>query len=339
MRRPGMRRVGLGRQCPHRRTLLAAAVLAAPALAGSRPARAQSGFPNHALRLVVAWAPSGAIDTIARRLAQKLSEALGQPVVVENRSGASGSIGAAEVARAAPDGHTLLALDSTYGMMPFLQGSLPFNHAEAFRLITISAFTPVVAAVHRASPWQTLRALTEDARRRPQAITYGSGGVGSSVQFATVAYELAADVRLFHVPYRGGGEAVTATMAQQVDVVFASPSAAMGGAGSVLRPLAISGPGRLALLPEVPTFAEAGLPGYDILHWSGLAVPRATPEAVVQRLHAAAAAALAAPDIIAFLAQIASLPGGMPPAEAERILAEDTRRWRQVVATAGIRPQ
>ena len=318
-----------------RRTLLATA-LASPALAS--PALAQ-GFPTHPLRLVVAWAPSGAIDTIARRLAVKLTESLGQTVVVENRSGASGSIGAAEVARAAPDGHTLLALDSTYGMMPFLVNSLPFDHANAFRLITISAFTPVVAAVHRDSPWHTLRDLTEDARRRPQAITYGSGGVGSCVQFATVAYELAADVRLFHVPYRGGGEAVTATMAKQVDVVFASPSAAMGGANSVLRPLAISGPGRLALLPETPTFAEAGLPGYDILHWSGLAVPRATPEAVVQRLYTAAAEALAAPDIRAFLAQIACLPGGMPPDAAEQQLAEETTRWRQVVAAAGIRPQ
>jgi len=162
-----------------RRSLLAAAIASA--------AQAQPGFPSRPLRLVVAWAPTGAIDTIARKLAQKLSEGLGQNLVVENRSGASGSIGAAEVARSAPDGHTLLALDSTYGMMPFLVSSLPFNHAEAFRLITISAFTPVVVAVHRDSPYGTLQELTEAARRRPEAITYGSGGVGSSVQFATVA--------------------------------------------------------------------------------------------------------------------------------------------------------
>jgi tripartite-type tricarboxylate transporter receptor subunit TctC len=314
-----------------RRGLLAAAI--------SGTAQAQPGFPSRTLRLVVAWAPTGAIDTIARRLAQKLSEGLGQTVVVENRSGASGSIGAAEVARATPDGHTLLALDSTYGMMPFLVSNLPFNHAEAFRLITISAFTPVVAAVHRDSPYQTLQDLTAAARRRPDSITYGSGGVGSSVQFATVAYELAAGVRLFHVPYRGGGEAVTALIAKQVDTVFASPGAAMGGSASLLRPLAISGPGRLAALPDVPTFAEAGLPDYTIMHWSGLAVPRATPAAVVDRLHAETAKALAAPDMVAFLDSIACRPGGMPPADAEAILAEDTLRWRQVVAAANIRPQ
>ncbi|MBR0643094.1 Bug family tripartite tricarboxylate transporter substrate binding protein [Plastoroseomonas hellenica] len=315
-------------------------LLAVSAAATAGTASAQPGFPSRPLRLVVAWAPTGAIDTIARRLAQKLTEALGQTVFVENRSGASGSIGAAEVARAVPDGHTLLALDSTYGMMPFLVNGLPFNHAEAFRLITISAFTPVVAAVRRDAPYATLRDLTEAARRRPEALTYGSGGVGSSVQFATVAYELAAGVRLLHVPYRGGGEAVSALMAGQVDTVFASPSAAMmGGSAAVLRPLAISGPGRLAALPEVPTFAEAGLPDYAIMHWSGLAVPRATPMPIVERLHAEAAKALATPDMVAFLASIASLPGGMPPAEAERLLAEDTQRWRQVVALAGIRPQ
>ncbi|HEY4249938.1 MAG TPA: tripartite tricarboxylate transporter substrate binding protein [Roseomonas sp.] len=315
-------------------------LLAATAIAATGGVQAQPAFPSRPLRLVVAWAPTGAIDTVARRLAQKLTEGLGQTVFVENRSGASGSIGAAEVARAAPDGHTLLALDSTYGMMPFLVNGLPFNHAEAFRLITVSAFTPVVAAVHRDSPWTTLQQLTDAARQQPESITYGSGGVGSSVQFATVAYELAAGARLLHVPYRGGGEAVTALMAKQVDAVFASPSAAMmGGSSSILRPLAISGDGRIAALPDVPTFAEAGLPGYHVLHWSGLAVPRATPTPIVERLYAEAAKALAAPDMVAFLASIASLPGGMPPAEADRLLAEDTARWREVVAAAGIRPQ
>lgn len=317
-----------------RRGLLAAASAALP-----RGTQAQPAFPARPLRLVVAWAPTGAIDTIARRLAQKLSEGLGQTVVVENRSGASGSIGAAEVARATPDGHTLLAIDSTYGMMPFLVSGLPFNHAEAFRLVTISAFTPVVAVVHRDSPYHTLRDLTEAARRSPEAISYGSGGVGSSVQFATVAYELAAGVRLFHVPYRGGGEAVTALLAKQVDAVFASPGAAMGGATSLLRSLAISGPGRLSALPEVPTFAEAGLPDYAIMHWSGLAVPRATPAVAVDRLYAEAAKALTAPDMVAFLDGIACRPGGMPPAAAEALLAEETLRWRKVVAAAGIRPQ
>jgi len=304
-----------------------------------RTSWSQAAYPSRPIRIVVAWAPTGAIDTVARKLAQKLTEQLGQSVFVENRSGAGGSIGAAEVARSPADGYTLLALDSTYGMMPFLVNRLPFNHAEAFQLVTITAFTPVIAAVHRDSPYTSLQELTEAARRQPEKITYGSGGVGSSVHFATVAYELAAKARLFHVPYRGGGEAVTALLAKQVDVVFASPGAAMGSGATLLRPLAISGSGRLASLSDVPTFAEAGMPGYDVMHWSGLAVPRGTPAPVLNRLYAEAAKALASPDMTKFLASIACLPGGKPPADAEKQLAEETVEWRQVVEAAGIRPQ
>lgn len=317
----------------------ALALVMAPAAGSSRPGLAQQAWPSRPIRLVVAWAPTGSIDTVARKVAQKLSEQLGQSVVVENRSGASGSIGAAEVARAAPDGYTLLAIDSTYGMMPFLQSRLPFDHAGAFRIITITAFTPVMAAVHRDSPYRTLRELTEAAKANPEKITYGSGGVGSSVHFATVAYELAAGVKLLHVPYRGGGEAVTAVLAKQVDVVFASPGSAVGGAQGGLRPLALSGTGRLAALPEVPTFAEAGLPGYSVTHWSGLGAPRGTPPEIIDRLYAETVKALAAPDTQAFLAGLACLPGGLPPAEAEALLAQDTAGWRRVVEAAGITPQ
>lgn len=315
-----------------RRALLA--TLAAPALA-----QAQTGYPNRTIRFIVAWAPGGSIDTIARRMAQKLTESLGQSVVVENRSGASGSIGATEAARAAADGYTLFALDSTYGMLPSLIANLSFDTANAFRLVTISGFTPVVAAVHRDSPYRTLRDLIEAARQNPESIPYGSGGVGSSIHLATVAFELATGVRLFHVPYRGGGEATTALLGRQVQVIFSSPGSAMMGASAMIRPLAITGAARLPSLPDVPTFAEAGLPAFNILHWSGLAVPRATPDAVVARLSAEASRALAAPDMREFLASIAALPGGMPPAEADRILAADTAQWQRVVAAAGVRPQ
>jgi tripartite-type tricarboxylate transporter receptor subunit TctC len=320
-----------------RRTLLAGAAAAIANAPGQ--GWSQTAYPSRPIRLIVAWAPTGSIDTVARKLAQKLSEQIGQSVVVENRSGGSGSIGAAEAARAAPDGYTLFALDSTYGMMPFLMSRLPFNHADAFQIITISAFTPVMVAVHRDSPYATLQDLTDAARRQPEKITYGSGGVGSSVHFATAAYELAAGVRLYHVPYRGGGEAVTAVLSKQVDVVFASPGSALGGATTILRPLAISGTARMAALPDVPTFAEAGLPSYSVTHWSGLAVPRGTPAPVVDRLYAESAKALASPDMVEFLTSIACLPGGAPPAEVERLLAEETIRWRQVVEAAGIRPQ
>jgi tripartite-type tricarboxylate transporter receptor subunit TctC len=322
---------------PSRRTLLAAAAATAAGWPGR--GQAQRPYPARPVRLIVAWAPTGSIDTVARKVAQKLSEQMGQSFVVENRSGGSGSIGAAEAARAAPDGYTLFALDSTYGMMPFLRTNMPFNHAEAFQIITITAFTPVMVAVHRDSPWQTLQELTDAARRAPETITYGSGGIGSAVHFSTAAYELEAGVKLFHVPYRGGGEAVTAVLSKQVDVVFASPGSAIGGATAILRPLAISGTARMPALPDTPTFAEAGLPGYSVTHWSGLAAPRGTPAAVIDRLYEETAKALATPDVLDFFGTIACLPGGAPPAEVERLLAEETVRWRRVVAAAGIQPQ
>ncbi|CAH0201258.1 tripartite tricarboxylate transporter substrate binding protein [Roseomonas sp. CECT 9278] len=320
-----------------RRSLVAATAAATALL--PRAAGAQRAYPSRPIRLVVAWAPTGSIDTVARKVGQKLSDQLGQPVVIENRSGGSGTIGAAEVARAAPDGYTLLAIDSTYGMMPFLHSRLPFDHGQAFQVITITAFTPVMVAVHRDSPYRTLQDLTEAARRGPERITYGSGGVGSSVHFATAAYEIEAGVKLFHVPYRGGGEAVMAVLSKQVDVVFASPSAAVGAATSVLRPLAISGTARMPALPEAPTFAEAGLPSYAITHWSGLAAPKGTPGDVIDRLHTETARALRMPDVLEFFASIACLPGGAPPAEMERLMAEETVRWRRVVEASGIRPQ
>ena len=217
-----------------RRALLA---LTAVSAGVTRPGLAQRGYPSRPSASSSAWAPTGSIDTVARKDCAESFRATWSERGGRESLRRVGSIGAAEVARAAPDGYTLLAIDSTYGMMPFLQSRLPFNHAEAFQIITITAFTPVMVAVHRDSRWQTLQELTEAARRAPEKITYGSGGVGSSVHFATVAYELEAGVKLYHVPYRGGGEAVTAVLSKQVDVVFASPGSAVGGATAILRPL------------------------------------------------------------------------------------------------------
>ena len=163
-------------------------------------------------------------------------------MVVENKSGATGTIGAGEVARAAPDGHTLLAMDNTYAMLPYLFQKLPFDHATAFRPVTVSAFSPVMLAVHRDAPWRDLASLIAAAKRDPEKITYGTGGIGSAPHFATAAFAQAAGVTLFHVPFRGAGEAVTAVLAQQVDMVMVSLGSALGHVrGGLLRPLAMSG--------------------------------------------------------------------------------------------------
>jgi tripartite-type tricarboxylate transporter receptor subunit TctC len=333
---------------PSRRQILRSGLAALPLglAALPRPGLAQGDvFPSRPIRVVVAWAPGGAVDTIARRLAPKLSESLGRPVVVENKSGATGTIGAAEVARAAPDGHTLLAMDNTYAMLPYLFQRLPFDHATAFRPVTVSAFSPVMIAVHRDAPWRDVAALVAAAKREPEKITYGTGGIGSAPHFATAAFAQAAGVTLFHVPFRGAGDAVTAVLARQVDTVMVSLGSALGHVqGGTLRVLAISGAHRAAAFPEVLTFREAGLPnfgpgGEGVVNWSGLAAPARTPDAVVTRLQEEVAKALAAQDMRDFLASIASEPGGMPPATFAALLAEETARWSDVAATSGIERQ
>lgn len=330
-----------------RRQILRVAAATPLALgAAPRPGAAQgSDWPSRPIRIVVAWAPGGAVDTIARRLAPKLSDSLGRPVVVENKSGATGTIGAADVARAAPDGHTLLAMDNTYAMLPYLFQRLPFDHANAFRPVTISAFSPVMIAVHRDAPWRDLAALIAAAKREPGKITYGTGGIGSAPHFATAAFAQAAGIQMLHVPFRGAGEAVTNVLSRQVDVVMVSLGSALGHVqGGLLRVLAMSGTERTPVLPQVPTFKEAGLPnlgpnGEGVVNWSGLAAPSGTPDAVVARLHSEVAKALEAQDMREFLASLASTPGGMPPAAFAAILAEETARWRVVAETSGIERQ
>lgn len=322
-----------------RRSLIAGAALA-PLAVGRAVAQAPGAYPSRPVRIIVAWAPGGAVDTVARRLAQKLADQLGQPFVVENKAGATGTIGAAEAARAAPDGYTLLALDNTYAMLPFLLNRLPFDHATAFAPVSVSAFSPVLLAVGSRTPYRTLAELIAAARREPEKITYGTGGIGSAPHFATEAFQQAAGIRLYHIPYKGAGEAVTAAVSGQVDLVMISLGSALGSIqGGLLRPLAISGEHRIAAMPDLPIFAEAGMPGFSVVNWSGLAAPRGTPAAIIERLQAAMAAALATPDMRAFLASLAAEPGGMAPDAMASLLARETALWRDVAARAEIQRQ
>lgn len=317
-----------------RRSLLGAA-LSLPSLA-----QAQTAYPSRPVRVVVPWAPGGAVDTLARRLSQKLSDQMGQSFVVENKSGATGTIGAADVARSAPDGYTLLAMDNTYAMLPYLFTRLPFDQATAFQPITVTAFSPVLLAVGERSPHRDLASLIAAAKRDPEKLTYGTGGMGSAPHFSTLAFERAAGVKLYHVPFRGAGEAVIGVLSGNVDLVMISPGSALGNIrGGQLRALAISGEHRAAALPNVPTFAEAGLPGFGVTNWSGLAAPAGTPRPIVDRLYQEAARALQSADMKSFIADLGSEPGGITPAAFARVLAEEVERWREIAAAGGIERQ
>ena len=326
-----------------RRVFLAAAVLGAAFAAlvpGTTTAVAAESYPSKPVRIVVAYPPGGAVDTIARKLAQKLSEQLGQQFVIENKPGASGTIGAREVARAEPDGYTLLAIDNTYAILPYVFNKLPWNHATDLIPITISAFSPIMLVVEKDSRFADLQALVDAARQEPDKVTYGTGGNGSAPHFSAEAFQQAANLKLFHVPYKGAGEAVVGVMSKQVDLVMASPPSVMGNIrGGQMRALAISGNQRVSALPDVPTFAEAGMPQFSVMNWSGLAAPKGTSPEVVGRLQTEVAKALASPDVKEFRAAQGSEPGGMTPGAFAELIRQETERWRDVAAKADIKKQ
>ncbi|MBE9603235.1 tripartite tricarboxylate transporter substrate binding protein [Acetobacteraceae bacterium H6797] len=324
-----------------RRPLLAGiGALAAASLSLARPALAQPAWPARPIRLVVPWTAGGGVDTINRRMGQKLSLALGQAVVIDNRGGATGTIGANEAAHQAPDGYTLFAMDNSYATLPYLFSKLPFDYANSFTPISISAFAPMFLGVARKSPYRDLAALIAAAKREPEKITYGTGGNGSAPHFATMAFEKAAGIKLFHVPFRGANEAVVGVLSGNVDMVMISIGSAAGSlASGDIRPLAICGEKRIAAFPDLPTFAEAGLPGYDVSSWYGIAAIKGTPEPIIARIHTEMQAALAAPDMKDFLASLGAVPGGMPPAAFADLLRRETERWRSIAESGGIERQ
>ena len=316
------------------RGLVRVAAALAALICGS--ALAQDTYPSRPVQIVVAYPPGGAVDTIARKIAQKLSEQMGQQFVVENKPGASGTIGAREVARAEPDGQTLLAIDNSYAMLPYVFAKLPWDHATDLVPITVSAFSPIMVVVGEGSQFKDLGGLLEYARQNPEKLTYATGGNGSATHFAAEAFQQAAGIKLYHVPYKGAGDAVVGVMSGDVDLITASPPSVMGNIrGGQMRALAISGTERVPALPDVPTFAEAGLPQYSVLNWSGLAAPKGTPPEVIEKLQAGVAKALTEPDVQEFLISQGAEPGGMAAEAFAQLMQEETVRWRDVAAAAG----
>jgi tripartite-type tricarboxylate transporter receptor subunit TctC len=301
---------------------------------------AHAAYPDKPVRIVVSYAPGGAVDVVARKIAQKLSEQMKQPFYVENKPGATGTIGTQSVARSPADGYTLLAIDNTYAMLPYVFKKLPWDHDKAFTPITVSMFAPVIAAVPAGSQFKDLAALISYARANPEKLTYGSGGSGSAPHFTAEAFELAAGTKLMHVPYKGASEAMTGLISGQIDTLFVStPSAGSQIRGGKVRALAVSGSKRVSALPSVPTFAEAGVPGFNVMNWSGLAAPAGTPDAIIARLHAEVKKALASPDMKEFLATMSAEPGGMEPAAFARLIKDETSRWAAVAQKANIERQ
>lgn len=306
----------------------------------SLPAAAQAPWPAQPVKIIVPYATGGTVDFSARLVAQRLSESTGKSFVVENKPGATGTIGTQQVAAAAPDGHTLLANDTSYAMLPALFTKLPWDHANGFAPVTTLLVTPVVAAVPAASPYRTMRDLVEAARANPRKINFGSGGVGSSTHLNAEYFRKLAGVELTHVPYKGAGDAMRGILTAEIDLLLAaSPTVISQVKGGKVRALAVSGSARASAFPDVPTLAESGVAGYEITNWFGLAAPRGTPRETVAQIHAAVTKALADPGVRERIASQGAEPGGIAPEAFAKFIADETRRWSELAKAAGVKPE
>jgi tripartite-type tricarboxylate transporter receptor subunit TctC len=295
-------------------------------------------FPSKPVRLIVSYPPGGGADLMARLIAPRMSEALGQPVIVENKPGASGQIAAGEVARSAPDGHTLLFDASNYAVNPALFATLPYDPAKAFTPIAVLALFPNVLVVTPSFEARDVKGLVALARARPGAIAFASSGNGSAQHLSGELFRQKAGVELTHVPYKGGGPALNDVIGGQVPVFFANMASSLQHVkAGKLRALAITGSHRSAALPDVPTIAEAGVPGYEVYEWNAIFAPAGTPGPVVAKIADAAARAMQAAD---FRERVAALGGEIAaygPARSDRFVREQTELWGRVIRAANIK--
>lgn len=297
-------------------------------------------YPSRPVRIVVPYAPGGAVDVVTRKMAQKLTEQTGQTFYVENRAGATGTIGAQQVAKAEADGYTLMANDTTYSLLPHIFKKLPFEHDKDLVPVAAYVFAPMGLAVNAQSRFKSLKDLVTEAKSQPNKITYGSGGPGTTPHFASEALGVAAGVNLMHVPFKGAAEATQAVLSNTIDFQIASTTGLMGNVrGGKMRLLAVSGDKRLQALPEVPTFREAGVPWNGVLNWTGLWAPKGTPAAVTARLQKEIAAAMGTPDMKAFAEGMGAEPRQVGADAFGKMLHESTEAWGKVASHTGFERQ
>lgn len=315
-----------------------AALLLATALLCSTAVWAQA-YPSKPIRLVVPFPPGASNDTMGRAVAQQLNAALGQPVVIDNRSGAGGSIGAAIVARAPADGYTLMFTSTSYTTNAALQ-PLPFDPVKEIAGVAMAGRGPMMIVVPPAFQAQNVQALVAMAKAQPGRINYVSSGIGSAPHLATELFARLAGIDVVHVPYKGLGPALTDLIAGRAQILIASlPSVWPHVKTDRLRGLALTSAQRSSLVPGMPTAAESGVPGYTSELWWGLFAPARTPAAVIDRLNAEVTRLLATDEMKRLLATNGAEPASMSPAEFNAFVRADIAKWRKVVQERGIKPE
>lgn len=317
--------------------VLLSGIVLAPA--APRDAWSAETYPAKPIRLLVGFAPGGANDLVARAVATRLGPRLGQSVVVENRAGAGGNIATELGARAAPDGYTLLmASVASFAMSPALLGKVPFDPVNDFAPVTQAVAVTAVLSVHPSMPAKSLKQFVALARKQPGKINYASPGPGSIAHLASELFWKTAGIKLNHIPYKGGGPAVVDAVAGHVESIFGLVSTQTPHirAGR-LRALGVTGAKRTAALPEVPTIAESGYPGFEASGWLGFVFPAKTPPAIVDRVHRETVAVLNLREVQAQLEDLGLDPEPSDPAKFHALIRSDHARWDKVVREAGIK--
>ncbi|MPZ47238.1 MAG: tripartite tricarboxylate transporter substrate binding protein [Betaproteobacteria bacterium] len=315
------------------------ALLACCIVAGVAQA-ADSSYPSRPIRFVVPFAPGGGADATARIFAPRLSEAMGQNWIVDNRTGAGGNLASELVARANPDGYTvLLVLDTMLTANPSLY-DMSFNVETDLQPIVILAATDQIIVVHPDVPAKTLQEFVALAKQKPGQLRHGSGGVGSSNHLAAELFKKVSGIDVVHVPYKGAGPSLTALLAGEIQMNISSPASSLAyiKAGR-LRALARTGTKRSKSMPELPTVAESGYPGFKVLQWYGLAVPGATPKRIVERIHEASLEALKKPEVLAAMDRLGFEPEPSTIAGLAARIKKETAMWAGIIKDAGIRLQ
>ncbi len=324
----------------HRSLLLGLIGLCLLAGEAKEYAHAQASYPQRPVRIVVPSSPGGGTDILARVLAEHFSKTMGVQFFIENRPGAGQSIGIEAVARAAPDGYTLLMAASTLALNPIMFKNIRYDPQRDFDPISQVASLPNVLLVHPSLPVATLKDLIALAKQKPGELTYASAGLGTSPHMGVELLKHMAGIDLVHVPFRGTGPAVTEVLSGRIPIVLSNTLTAkpLIEAGK-LRALAVTGAKRAEGMPNIPTIAEAGVPNYEALQWYGLLVPAGTPPDIVARLHAETVQALKLPDVKERLASDGAEPVGSTPRDFARFIQEELEKWTKIARIANIRPE
>ena len=311
--------------------------LVAIALACCAPAALAQAFPSKPIRLIVGFTPSGGVDINARLLGPKITEYLGQQVIIENRPGAGTNIANEYVAKSPPDGYTLLVNTAAVAINLSLYKKVPYE-ARDFAPISILSMSPNILVVHTSVPVKSVKEFIALARSRPGQLNFSSAGAGTTQHLAGELFNLRAGTKMVHVPYRGSAPSLTAVISGEVDLTYANiPAISAHVKSGRLRPLANLGPKRSDQLPQVPTMKEAGVPGVEVVVWYGVFAPAATPRDVVAKLGDTIARAARAPDMKQRLEDLGAEPVGNTPEEFSKLFREEIARWAEVVKVSGAR--